>query len=195
MVERFARPFPRLVALAERLVYDPWRLRCAARCGKVLFFPDGFTLASMNNEQKATAIALMKAVALLQLKVLLGAARDLAVGPVAIVAAFVDLLLLKVQEPRYFGRVLRFGEHSDAWIDVWSFGRHPDEAQRENVDALLARVEEVVRDPQTGARRARVLKRWAERQVARAKQRAAMQLSARLASTPERTGPPPGDPK
>ena len=140
----------------------------------------------MEQEQKETAIALIKAVVLLQLKVLLGAARDLVIGPTAIVAALVDLVLLQLQKPRFFRSVLRFGERSDGWIDVWSHGRYPEEAPRENVDALLARVEEVVRDPQTGARRARVLKRWAERQVARARQRAAVQLSSRLTSTPER---------
>jgi len=146
----------------------------------------------MNNEQKRTATALIKAVALLQLKVLLSAARDLVIGPVALVAALIDLVLLKVQEPRFFRVALRVGEHSDRWIDVWSGGRHPEEPRRENVDALLARVEEVVRDPQTGARRARVLKRWAERQVARARQRAAGQLSARLASPSARGEKPSG---
>ena len=44
----------------------------------------------------------------------------------------------------------------------------------------LSRVEEVVRDPQTGARRARVLKRWAERQMARARKRAAGEVSTRM---------------
>jgi hypothetical protein len=142
---------------------------------------------AMDQEQKQTASALIKAVVLLQLKVLLGAARDLVVGPTALVAAFIDLVLLKEQEPRFFKSTLRFGEQSDRWIDVWSAGRHAEEAPRENVEALLASVEAVVRDPQTGARRARVLKRWAERQVARARQRAAAQLSARPASAPEGT--------
>jgi hypothetical protein len=140
----------------------------------------------MDTEHKRDATALIKAVAVLQLKVLLGAARDLVVGPTALVAALVDLVFLKRQPPRFFRSVLRFGERSDGWIDVWSHGRYPEEAPRENVDALLARVEEVVRDPQTGARRARVLKRWAERQVARARQRATLELSSRLASTSER---------
>ena len=56
---------------------------------------------------------------------------------------------------------------------------------RESVDALLFRVEEVVRDPQTGARRARVLRRWAERQIARARQRAVSQLSVGSLADPE----------
>ncbi len=57
---------------------------------------------------------------------------------------------------------------------------------RENVDTLLARVEEVVRDPQTGARRARVLKRWAERQMARARQRATDEVATRMKAIVDR---------
>ena len=134
----------------------------------------------MEKEQKKTATALIKAVAILQLKVLLGAARDLAVGPAAIAAALADIVLLRQQAPRFFAMVLKFGERSDRYIDVWSGGRDPDEDPRENVDMLIARVEDVVRDPQTGARHARVLRRWAERQAARAKRRAAAELAVRL---------------
>jgi len=139
----------------------------------------------MEEQQKRTATELLKAVGILQLKLLLGAGRDLVLIPTALVAALIDLVLLKQQEPRFFRLTLRFGEHTDNWIDVWAAGRHPDAPPRENVDALLARVEEVVRDPQTGARRARVLKRWAERQVARARQKAAGQISTRLGSMPD----------
>lgn len=148
----------------------------------------------MNNEHSRSAIALIKSVAVLQLKVLLGAARDLAISPLAWAAALGDLVLLKSQEPRFFRSVLRYGEHSDKWIDVWSGGRDADEPRRENVDALIARVEEVIRDPQVGARQARVLKRWAERELVRAKQRAATQISTRLAR-PDTTPKPPGDPQ
>jgi hypothetical protein len=130
-------------------------------------------------EQKRTASALIKSVAILQLKLLLDAARDLALAPLAIAAALLDLVRVKHQEPRFFRSVLRIGEHSDRWIDVWSGGRDADEPHRENVDALIARVEEVVRDPEVGARRARVLRRWAERQMSRARQRAAS-ASSRL---------------
>jgi hypothetical protein len=78
---------------------------------------------------------------------------------------------------------------------VWSGGRHAEAPKRENVDALITRVEEVIRDPQVGARQARVLKRWAERQMARAKQRAAAQISARITPPSGRTSSPPDDPK
>lgn len=140
----------------------------------------------MDAEQKGTAGALVRSVLLLQLKLLLNAARDLVLIPLALVAALADLALLKTDRPRFFRGVLRLGERSDRWIDVWSGGRDAHEDPRENVDALLARVEDVVRDPQAGARRARVLKRWAERQVARARQRA-------LRPGPGSSLPPAGD--
>jgi len=124
----------------------------------------------MNSEQKATRNQLIRDVLLLQVKLLIGAARDLAVVPVTLAAALLDLILSKSQAPRFFHQVLRLGERSDEWIDVWSAARHESE-QRGPVDSILASVEEVVRDPKVGAHRARVLKRWAERQMGRARQR------------------------
>jgi len=149
----------------------------------------------MEEQHKRTATALIKEVAILQVKVLLGAARDLALGPTAIVAAFIDLVLMGQQSPQYFRMVLRFGEKSDRWIDVWSGGRHPEEDPRENVDALIARVEDVVRDPEMGARQARVLRRWAERQMKRAARRAAAEVASRKPALPPAPPPPPQSPR
>jgi hypothetical protein len=149
--------------------------------------------STTDSEHKRTATALIKSVAILQLKLLLDAARDLALAPTALAAALLDLVLIKHQEPRFFRSVLRIGEHSDRWIDVWSGGRDADEPHRENVDALIARVEEVVRDPEIGARRARVLRRWAERQVLRARQRAAT-ASSQSSQRPAMPGSPPQTP-
>ncbi len=126
----------------------------------------------MPTDHSHKAPALIRAVALLQLKLLLGAGRDLLLSPLTLGAALIDLALLKRQEPRMLKTVLRFGERADDWIDVWSGARDEAEPGRENVDRLMARVENVVRDPQSGARRARVLKRWAEREISRAKRRA-----------------------
>ena len=125
---------------------------------------------SEQSDQKATRNQLIRDVLLLQVKLLIGAARDLAVVPVTLAAALLDLILSKSQPPRFFHHVLRLGERSDEWIDVWSAARHGSE-QRGPVDSILASVEEVVRDPKVGAYRARVLKRWAERQMKRARQR------------------------
>jgi hypothetical protein len=119
----------------------------------------------MEPESKRKAVALVKSVALMQLKLLLGAARDLALSPITLAAAALDLLRIKTHEPEYFRRTMKIGERTEEWIDLWSAAREPGEPSRENVDALLANLEQAVRDPKTGARRARVLKRWAERQV------------------------------
>ena len=127
----------------------------------------------MSTEVRQSRIELVRAVARLVVKLLLGAGRDLILTPVTLVAAGIDFALLNRSPPRLFRMVLRFGQRSDEWIDTWSYGREPHEAPRENVDALLARVEDVVRDPKQGTRHARVLKRWAERQMVKARQRIA----------------------
>jgi len=128
--------------------------------------------ARMTEEPKRKAKPLIRAVAILQLKLLLGAGRDLVLIPIALVAALWDLIRLKQHEPRHFRQILTIGERTDRWIDVW-YANHDQTAEpRENVDALLIRVEEVVRNREEGARQARVLKRWAERQITRARQRA-----------------------
>ena len=132
-----------------------------------------FYAARMDHNDQRKAFPLIRAVIVLQLKLLLGAGRDLVLMPIALVAAALDLIRLKQQgEPRHFRQVLTIGEQSDRWIDVW-YANHDQQAEpRENVDALLVRVEEVVRNRDEGARQARVLKRWAERHIQRAKQRA-----------------------
>ena len=119
----------------------------------------------MEKESKRKAVSLVKSVALMQLKLLLGAARDLVLSPVTLAAAALDLIRIKTHEPEYFRRTMKVGERTEEWIDLWSAAREPGEPSRENVDALLANLEQAVRDPKTGARRARVLKRWAERQM------------------------------
>ena len=133
---------------------------------------------------KSARYALIRDVLQLQLKLLLGAARDLAVVPVTLAAALLDLILSKNQPPRFFHEVLRLGERSDHWIDVWSAARDED-SQRGPVDSILASVEEVVRDPKVGAHRARVLKRWAERQMTRARQRVGSDATPRDDGKPD----------
>jgi hypothetical protein len=140
-----------------------------------------------NTEPPRKAGPLIRAVLVLQLKLMLSAARDLVLIPLALAAALADLIQLKTHVPSYFRQILKAGEHSDRWIDVWYSGHDAQQEPRGNVDALLARVEEIVRDPQTGARRARILKRWAERQVARARQRAAGEVSTRMKALSDRT--------
>lgn len=144
----------------------------------------------MTTEHDRKTQTLIRGVAVLQLKLLLGAARDLALSPLTLGAALIDLAFLKEREPRFLKMVLRLGERVDEWIDIWSGARADGEPARENVDALLDRIEEAVRDPQNGARRARVLKRWAERQATRMQRRALGEIQARLPSLSEHGTPP-----
>jgi len=123
----------------------------------------------MSTEPKTDTRGLLRNILILQLKLLIEAARDLALSPLTLAAGLLDLALAKRQSPRYFEQISRFGQRSDEWIDLWASGRPGQPAQPGSVDALLASVEQVVSDPQSGARKARVLKRWAERQLSRAR--------------------------
>ena len=148
----------------------------------------------MDQQFQTSALSLVRTMVLLQLKLLLGAGRDLMLTPLTLVAALLDLILLKQekQEPRFLRMILKFGERTDMWIDVWSGSRDAAEGPpRENVDKLLMNIEHVVRDPQSGARRARVLKRWAERQVTRRVKQHMTPTSAPATSAPT-SAPPPG---
>ena len=120
----------------------------------------------MKPEEKQRGGALLREMALLQLKLFIDAARDLVLSPVVLAACLLDLLLLAKQPPRWFHAALRLGKRSDEWIDLWQPVERREHAP-ENVDALVQRLETLVRDPRTGARRARVLKRWLERHLAR----------------------------
>lgn len=123
----------------------------------------------MKSQPQTVRRSLIRDVAFFQFKLVLDTLRDLVLSPLSLAAALIDFLLSGYQPPRYFYAVLRLGERSEEWIDLWSAGRDARSREHMNVDALLAHVETVVSDPKSGARRARVLKRWAEQQVARAR--------------------------
>ncbi len=136
-----------------------------------------------------TRRSLIRDMAYFQFKLLLDALRDLVLSPLSLAAGAIDLLLSGFQPPRYFHAVLRLGERSEEWIDLWSAGRSARSSQHSNVDALLAHVEAVVSDPKAGARRARVLKRWAEQQAARARRQRQHDSVAKPSSGTEDTPP------
>lgn len=136
---------------------------------------------------------LLRDVARFQLKLWMEAARDLVLIPVSLAAAALDLALSKQQKPRFFRQVIVAGRRSDDWIDLWS----TEEAGKrvENVDAVMVRIERVLRDPRTSSRQARVLLRWAERSVAR-QRRAGSAADAPVQGhdpvpPPNAEGPPP----
>jgi hypothetical protein len=126
----------------------------------------------MSPNPDPTVRSLARDLVFFQLKLLVDTLRDFVLSPVSIAAALVDFMLSNFQPPRYFLAVLRFGERSEEWIDLWSAGRRSRSRHGASVDALLTHVEEIVSDPKSGARRARILKRWAERQLSGARNRA-----------------------
>jgi hypothetical protein len=108
-----------------------------------------------------------------QVKLLVDAARDLVLVPLALLAAALDLLLVKRQSPRYFYRLLQWGERSERLIDLWSVLYQRLGPGPTRIDSVIDGVEAAIRDPALGKRRARVLKRWLTRQLHRQQRRAA----------------------
>lgn len=98
-----------------------------------------------------------------QFKLLVDAARDVILVPVALIAAGVDALLLRWRAPTLFYRVLQIGERSERMIDLWSVLYQRVGPPNKRVDAVLNDVEAAMRDPQYGKHRAKVLKRWLAR--------------------------------
>lgn len=121
-----------------------------------------------------------------QLKLALEALRDIALIPVSLVAAAIDMVMMKKQAPQYFRSMLTLGRRSDDWIDLWATADAGD-AKPANVDALLMQIEQVVRDPRGGQRKARVLMRWAEMNLARQRRKP----DASMPAAPSEPPPPP----
>lgn len=73
--------------------------------------------------------------------------RDLALVPVSLGAALVDLVFKGEREGALFYKVLQWGAHSEKMIDVYSaIEEHPDTLVNPNytVDGVIARLERVV---------------------------------------------------
>lgn len=141
---------------------------------------------------------LLRDVARFQLKLWMEAARDLVLIPVSLAAAAIDLAFSKQTPPRLFRQVIVLGRRSDDWIDLWA--TVDGGKKTENVDAVVARVERLLRDPKTGPRQARALRRWVEMTLARQRREspppaagAAGPVDVTTASgdAPRAEGPPP----
>jgi hypothetical protein len=91
----------------------------------------------------------LRDVMVFQLKLLLDNLRDLALMPISLVAALIDLVYKGEREGALFYKVLRWGAHSEEVIDVYSaIEHHPPGSFKVNpaytVDAVVARLEGVV---------------------------------------------------
>jgi hypothetical protein len=89
----------------------------------------------------------LRDVAVFQLKLVIDNVRDLALLPVSLGAALVDLVFKGEREGVLVYKVLQWGAHSQKMIDVYSaIEEHPDTLVNPNytVDGVIARLERVV---------------------------------------------------
>jgi hypothetical protein len=91
----------------------------------------------------------LRDVLVFQLKLLLDNVRDLVLMPVSLAAALVDLIIRGEREGARFYKVLRWGAHSEAVIDVYSAIEHHEPGDFKigrdyTVDGVIARLEGVL---------------------------------------------------
>jgi hypothetical protein len=104
----------------------------------------------------------LRDVVVFQLKMFLDNVRDFALMPVSLAAALIDLVYRGEREGTLFYKVLRWGSHSEAVIDVYSAIEHHEtndfKVSRDyTVDGVIARLEGVlVRECEKGGTAASV---------------------------------------
>src|SRR6202163_3921881 len=91
----------------------------------------------------------LRDVIVFQLKMFLDNVRDFALMPVSLIAALIDLVSRGEREGALFYKVLRWGAHSEAVIDVYSAIEHHETSDFKisrdyTVDGVIARLEGVL---------------------------------------------------
>lgn len=114
----------------------------------------------------ASRLRLLRDVIVFQIKCGLEALLDLTLIPVSLAAAGLDLVLGNWRQPRWFHRLLRFGEHCEQRINLWGVPDEVAEGKPANVDALMRGIEALLRNPRTGPDKVRELRRWAATKIA-----------------------------
>ena len=111
--------------------------------------------------RRGSRLRLLHDVVVFQVKLGFEALLDITLIPVSLVAAGFDLVLGNWRQPRWFHAVLRFGERCERRIDLWGVslidGSDPDA----EVDAVMRGIETLIRQPGTGPKKLRELRRWA----------------------------------
>lgn len=125
-------------------------------------------------QQKARRRAIIRQVIVFQFKLVLDAVRDLSLSPLSLVAAAADLLGLSPRQGLWFDRVLALGRRSEHMIDLWRSG---DRAGRGEVDAMVNRLEILLKDENARKQAPTKLRLWAEGTLEQIKHR------------PEKSGP------
>ena len=101
-----------------------------------------------------------------QTKLGMEALLDIALIPLSLGAAGLDLVLGNWRRPRWFHAVLRFGERCENWIDLWRVATPGADAPQSEADALMRSIEMLIRNPRTGPAKVRELRRWAATKIA-----------------------------
>jgi hypothetical protein len=116
--------------------------------------------------KRGSRLRLLRDVIVFLVKLGIEAALDIALIPISLAAAGLDLVLGNWRKPRWFHTVLRFGERCERRIDLWGVsmidGRDPDA----EVDAVMRGIETLIRQPDTGPKKLRELRRWAATKLA-----------------------------
>ena len=109
---------------------------------------------------------LFRDVVIFQVKLGLEALLDLTLIPISLAAAGLDLVFGNWQRPRWFHRVLRFGEHCERRLDLWGAAKIGEDASQAEVDAVKRGIEHLVRNSGIGPEKVRELRRWAATKLA-----------------------------
>jgi len=109
---------------------------------------------------------LARDVVVFQTKLGMEALLDIALIPLSLAAAGLDLVLGNWRRPRWFHAVLRFGERCENWIDLWRVATPGADAPQSEADALMRSIETLIRNPRTGPAKVRELRRWAATKIA-----------------------------
>ena len=78
-----------------------------------------------------------------QLKLGIDALRDVALMPISLVAAVVDLAK-GGDQPKSFYEVVRLGRRSERWINLFGAVEPPEEGELPSLDSLVGEVERLV---------------------------------------------------
>jgi hypothetical protein len=119
-----------------------------------------------DKSDQGTRWQLLRDVVVFQIKLGMEAVLDIALIPVSLAAAGLDLLLGNWRRPRWFHAVLRFGERCEHRIDLWRVATPGVDAPQSEVDAVLHSIETLIRNPRTGPDKVRELRRWAATKLA-----------------------------
>jgi len=118
-----------------------------------------------DNSNSGSRLRLLRDVLVFQVKLGMEALLDITLIPVSLVAAGMDLLLGNWRQPRLFHAVLRFGERCERRIDLWGVKADGNAVDLE-IAAVMRSIETLVRQPGTGPKKVRELRRWAAMKLA-----------------------------